>query len=534
MFGALLGDRPIDWGLLIYDVVTRMVGLVSKGKPTMVCPFMFYLYKERQVLRSAELATYTVAMEMVKYDCTLDPEPNPERGPTPSHSGSDQLRPTSTLEKSRKKKMPTKRRGESSAQRQDLNPNEPSTFKMERNAQAFDNAITWIETARENFDDLGQIVKDVVEVLEIMDLRDFDRALSTIPKPKELAERDHRIQGHQKDKAILNARIAQKEADWAQANQKTSEALSLLTQFQSYIGQPDDIVTKARIFDETVAKGLLVTGSKVINIVVNYSSKMETLLVGMQKLMVDLQPAALPTGSIDLTDFLELPAAEILQGLSTPTKGPRVQTASPVPPADPDFDTWTRPTKESPLPDQALPNPSLPFEPGPSDPPPPPSAPPKVQPLAPPSSLPRSEPPTHRPVPPTLVRTPPSLQTRAGPTQRNLPFSQGRGRGDPPRFSHLLWITTGTGDVPASSKPTPARKDPPPTEILESELDLEESTDGEAGSGSESVLESEPEPVPTQKKTPKTQSGRQPSKAKAAARTRSPAGKGTPSKKARK
>ena len=79
VFRALLGDRPVDWGLLIYDVVTRMVGLVSKGKPTMVCPFMFHLYKVRQVLRSSELATYTLAMEMVKYDCTPDPKPNPKR-----------------------------------------------------------------------------------------------------------------------------------------------------------------------------------------------------------------------------------------------------------------------------------------------------------------------------------------------------------------------------------------------------------------------------------------------------------------------
>ena len=117
VFGALLGDRPVDWGLLIYDVVTRMVGLVSKGKPTMVCPFIFHLYKERQVPQSAELVRYTLAMEMVKYDCTLDLEPNPERAPTPSHSGSDQPQPTSTSERSRKKKTPTKRRGEFSAQR---------------------------------------------------------------------------------------------------------------------------------------------------------------------------------------------------------------------------------------------------------------------------------------------------------------------------------------------------------------------------------------------------------------------------------
>ena len=102
-----------------------------------------------------------------------------------------------------------------------------------------------------------------------MNLWDFDRALSTLPKPRDLVELDQRIRGLQKDKAILHAWIARKEADWAQANQKTGEALSLLTQFQSYVGQPGDIVTKAQIFDETVAKGLLVTRSKVINIVVD-------------------------------------------------------------------------------------------------------------------------------------------------------------------------------------------------------------------------------------------------------------------------
>ena len=213
VFRALLGERPIDWGLLIYDVVARMVGLVSKGKPTMVCPFMFYLYKERQVLRVPELATYTLALEMVKYDCTPDPEPNPERALTPSHFGSGRPRPTSTPERSRKKKTPTKRRDESSAQRQDQDPEEPSASKVEQNAQAFDNAISWVETARENFDALGQIVKDAAEALEITDLWDFDRALTTLPKPRDLAERDHRIRGLQKDKAILNAWIARKEVD---------------------------------------------------------------------------------------------------------------------------------------------------------------------------------------------------------------------------------------------------------------------------------------------------------------------------------
>ena len=88
----------------------------------------------------------------------------------------------------------------------------------------------------------------MAEGLEITDLRDFDRALGTIPRPRDLAERDSRIRELQKERAILNARIARKEADPASANQKTGEALGLLTQFQSYVGQPGEM--KARIFDE--------------------------------------------------------------------------------------------------------------------------------------------------------------------------------------------------------------------------------------------------------------------------------------------
>ena len=185
----------------------------------------------------------------------------------------------------------------------------------------------------------------------------------------------------------------------------------------------------------------------------------------------------------------------------------------------------------------------LPSEPGPLNLPTPSPAPSKVPSTTPPPSLPRPKVPVWRPVPPSpLVRAPPPLLIPVGPTQRNLPFSQGRGRGDKsqpsPRFSHLLLSSTRTGDVPAPPKPTPpalTRRDlPPPTKIVESESNLDESTDGDSGSGSESVSESEPELVLVLawKKVRETRSARQPPKAKAASRTRSLAEKGAPSKKA--
>ena len=59
---------------------------------------------------------------------------------------------------------------------------------MEKNAQAFDNAIAYFEVAGGNFDALGQIVKDVAQKLGNVDLRDFDKTLESIPKPRDIVE----------------------------------------------------------------------------------------------------------------------------------------------------------------------------------------------------------------------------------------------------------------------------------------------------------------------------------------------------------
>ena len=150
-------------------------------------------------------------------------------------------------------------------------------------------------------------------------------------------------------------------------------------------------MTKAQIFNETVAKGLPMTGSKVISIVVDYSAKMEVLLLGMRQLMIGLHPPPLPTGSIDLVDFPNLPTVEIVQGLSTPTKGPANPVISLIPPIDLESDTRTRPTDDLPLPDQPFSNPPLPPGTAPSDTPPLPPAPAKVQSSAPLPPLPRPE-----------------------------------------------------------------------------------------------------------------------------------------------
>ena len=97
-------------------------------------------------------------------------------------------------------------------------------------------------------------IRDFDKALDITDIRDFDKALEMIPRLRDLAERDNWIRELQKKKALLKAQFTRKESKLTIADWKIGEALHLLTQFQAYVGQPGKLITKARVFEETVAK----------------------------------------------------------------------------------------------------------------------------------------------------------------------------------------------------------------------------------------------------------------------------------------
>ena len=50
IFGALEGDRPVDWAKIFMDLVNRLVGGAGKSKPTSICPFLYHLYESQGLL----------------------------------------------------------------------------------------------------------------------------------------------------------------------------------------------------------------------------------------------------------------------------------------------------------------------------------------------------------------------------------------------------------------------------------------------------------------------------------------------------
>ena len=78
IFGAISGERSVDWAKIFAELVNRLVGGASKSKPTPICPFLYHLYESKGLLTEDEETDYRAAQELIRYRITLDRDPDLE------------------------------------------------------------------------------------------------------------------------------------------------------------------------------------------------------------------------------------------------------------------------------------------------------------------------------------------------------------------------------------------------------------------------------------------------------------------------
>ena len=125
IFGALSGERPVDWGKVFSELVQRLVGGAGKSKPTPICPFLYHLYECKGLLMEEEETNYTMAKELNRYRITPERDqdsnsgvlrltgPEPLRAPAPVN----QVKRGNRFKKSHRKpegSQPIRSRGEGS------------------------------------------------------------------------------------------------------------------------------------------------------------------------------------------------------------------------------------------------------------------------------------------------------------------------------------------------------------------------------------------------------------------------------------
>ena len=66
MFGALSGVRPVNWGMLIHEVVSRAIPYIGR-KPSYLSPFIMHLYQHYGCTTIEEDDMLIIAAEEVAY-----------------------------------------------------------------------------------------------------------------------------------------------------------------------------------------------------------------------------------------------------------------------------------------------------------------------------------------------------------------------------------------------------------------------------------------------------------------------------------
>ena len=73
IFGALSVEKKLDWAVVIKDVVQRLLYVVEKLKPPLICPYVFYLYEFADTMKLDKRKAYQIGEAIAKHN--VDPDP---------------------------------------------------------------------------------------------------------------------------------------------------------------------------------------------------------------------------------------------------------------------------------------------------------------------------------------------------------------------------------------------------------------------------------------------------------------------------
>ena len=87
IFGALSRERPVDWGIVVKDLVQRLLSGMGKSKATPICPYIFHLYHSHELL-PAEKKEYRIQEALIKHNVESEEDEDPASPANPDEEKS--------------------------------------------------------------------------------------------------------------------------------------------------------------------------------------------------------------------------------------------------------------------------------------------------------------------------------------------------------------------------------------------------------------------------------------------------------------
>ena len=335
IFGALSGERPVDWGIVVKHLVQRLLSGMGKSKATPICPYVFHLYHSHELLLLAEKKEYRIQEALAKHNVESKEDEDPASPANPDKEGSSddsdecenltpsEIREIQKQEVARLKKSPINRRKQPPTPKDPVSSERKSPMPMdavERNYQTI--AVTCREIrARER--EREALIQEVYHWLGNVRPDELVEAIEHLPSQKRMEELEAKVSFLQKKSKKATEELKEEKELHRKAVDKLNLSLAFNQKLEAYVGNTGDVINKAQLFDANLTQHP-VTAKKVIPVLVDFADKMEELLDEMRVLFDGLLPEVPPLAAENLPDILgEIPS---LTGwgkdaaIETPTK----------------------------------------------------------------------------------------------------------------------------------------------------------------------------------------------------------------------
>ena len=122
--------------------MAKLVEGARKLKATPIGSYLFHLYMGQEVLNGEEMVAYEIGLDLLKYNCTLEPDPDQDRdSPTRSDPA-----PSTSAKHNKWKKGDQPGSSQNRGNRNEAK--ELTQQELEEMLHSFDHAIRWMELAK--------------------------------------------------------------------------------------------------------------------------------------------------------------------------------------------------------------------------------------------------------------------------------------------------------------------------------------------------------------------------------------------------
>ena len=328
IFRAFSRERPVDWGQVVKDIVQRLFAGMGKSKATPICPYIFHMYR--------------ITKALLKHNVKPEEEEVPKVPEASEDSDRESLSSKEIQEIQRQefawmKKSPRNKRG-SPATKDPMERHKTPTLleRAEQNYQAIANNLKDI---RDREHAQGELIQALYKKLGNIKSDELEVAIDSMPTQKRMDKLEAKNSFLLEKTIKLQSDLKETKKDHHEAVDKLNATLQFNQKLEEYVDNSGDVVNKARLFDENLARNPVSAG-KVIPILVDFAKKMEEVLNEMRVLFEGLQPEVIPVAAENLPDILgEIPS---LTGWGRETTPMEMPTREEEMPTQPEYESLLR------------------------------------------------------------------------------------------------------------------------------------------------------------------------------------------------